>query len=214
MGGGSGRVALKIAPMLVLGLLLVACGFQPMMATPTNQPAVDEQLAQVTIDEIPDRVGQELRNRLIDHFYHDGRPAKPLYRLVIKLDTSQMTLAVQSDVSASRSEWIVTANYQLYYIPNNTLVLSGSSRAVPGYNVTYAQYSSFVSENAAFDRGIVYVGDDIATRVGMYFARDPDQRRKLPPPTWASSLPPAPAAVPTVPSVVHPSSTPANTPNW
>jgi LPS-assembly lipoprotein len=207
-------VALKIAPMLVLGLLLEACGFQPMMATPTNQPAVNEQLAQVTIDEIPDRVGQELRNRLIDHFYRDGRPAKPLYRLIIKLDTSQMTLAVQSDVSASRSEWIVTANYQLYYIPNNTLVLSGSSRAVPGYNVTYAQYSSFVSESAAFDRGIVYVGDDIATRVGMYFARDPDQRRKLPPPAWAPTLPPAPAAVPTVPSVVHPSSMPANTPNW
>ncbi len=214
MGGLSGRAVLKIAPVLALGLLLGACGFRPINGTPSNQPAVAEQLAQITIDEIPDRVGQELRNRLIDRFYSDGRPAKPLYRLVIKLDTSQMTLAVQQDVSASRSEWIVTASYQLFYIPDNTLVLSGSSRAVPGYNVTYAQYSSFVSEGAAFDRGIVYVGDDIATRIAMYFARDPDQRMKLPRPDWAPTLPPGPVAVPSVPSVVHPSTAPTTTPNW
>ncbi len=223
MGGLSGRVALRGVPALVLGLLLGACGFHPMASVPADQPAVTEQLAQVDIDEIPDRIGQELRNRLIDQFYRDGRPAKPLYRLVIKLDTSQMTLAVQQDVSASRSQWIITANYQLIYVPTGQVVLRGSSRAVPGYNVTYAQYSSFVSENAAYDRGIVYVGDDIATRVSLYFARDPDQRMKLKSPEWAttvspaapqSTLPPVSVTVPSVPSVVHPSTLPTTTPNW
>ena len=229
MGGLSGRVAVRVAPALVLGLLLGACGFRPMAAVPSDQPAVSEQLAQVDIEEIPDRIGQELRNRLIDHFYRDGRPAQPLYRLVITLDTSQMTLAVQQDVSASRSEWIVTANYQLIYLPTGQVVVNGSSRAVPGYNVTYAQYSSFVSENAAFDRGIVFVGDDIATRISLYFSRNPDQRMKLKAPDWAASKTPIPAPVPapkptlppatvTVPappsSLAHPSATPTTTPNW
>jgi LPS-assembly lipoprotein len=220
-------VRLASAPVLlvlVLVLALGACGFHPMAGAPSDQPAVAEQLAQVDIGEIPDRIGQELRNRLIDHFYRDGRPAKPLYRLAITLDTSQMTLAVQQDVSASRSEWIVTASYVLTYIPTGQVVMSGSSRALPGYNITYAQYSSFVSENAAFERGIVYVGDDIYNRISLYFARDPDQRVKLTAPDWAKTLPPGspkptlpPASTPTVTtpsSTALPSAAPSTTRNW
>ncbi len=205
----------RVGAVPLLVLVLGACGFHPMVGAQSNQPAVAEQLAQVEIDTIPDRAGQQLRNQLIDRFYRDGRPAKALYRLGLKIESSQMQMAVTQGVSASRSEWIVTATYQLIYLPTGEVVASGSSRAVPGFNVTYTQYASFVSENAAYDRAITTISDDISTRLSLYFARDPDQRMKLAPPDWAKPAPlPNPVTVPTPESVIHPSVTPATTGKW
>ena len=121
-----------------------------------------------------------MRNRLIDRFYHDRRPAAAEYRLEVALEAGEQSLAIEKDASASRAQWTATATYRLVHRPSGKVVLQGSSRAVPGYNVNYYQWGSFVSEQDALDRGIEYISDEIRTRVALYFARDPDQRPALP----------------------------------
>ncbi|MEI7608511.1 MAG: LPS assembly lipoprotein LptE [Rhodospirillaceae bacterium] len=165
---------------LGLALLLGACGFRPMMGGDRADGSVASRLATVEIGEIPDRSGQKMRNLLIDRFYHDRRPAAAEYRLEVALEAGEQSLAIEKDASASRAQWTATATYRLVHRPSGKVVLQGSSRAVPGYNVNYYQWGSFVSQQDALDRSIEYVSDEIRTRVALYFARDPDQRPALP----------------------------------
>ena len=171
-----GRQFIKGAAMLAIVLALPACGFHPMMGAASDQPAVTEQLARVEIAPLKDRSGQMLRNRLIDAFYRDQRAVAPEYRLEISLDTGQEPLAVAKDASMSRGQWSMIAIYRLIHITTGRLMFSSNSRAWPGYNNTLVQYASFVSEQSAFDRGIDFLGDEIKTRVSLFFAREPDQR--------------------------------------
>ena len=151
-----------------------------MMGGGAPDAGVADRLARVEIANIPDRSGQKMRNLLIDRLYHDHRPVKPEYRLDVLLDAGGQTLAVQKDATASRGQWTATATYRLVHIATGKVVFTGSSRALPGYNISYYQWASQVSEESALDRGIEYVADEISARVALYFARDPDQRPALP----------------------------------
>ena len=136
---------------LGLALLLGACGFRPMMGGDRADGSVASRLATVEIGDIADRSGQKMRNLLIDRFYHDRRPAAAEYRLEVALEAGEQSLAIEKDASASRAQWTATATYRLVHRPSGKVVLQGSSRAVPGYNVNYYQWGSFVSEQDALD---------------------------------------------------------------
>ena len=164
---------------LGLVLLLGACGFHPMMGDQRADAAVAERLGTVEIAEIKERAGQKLRNMLIDRFYHDQRPVKPDYRLEVILNAGEQSLAIQKNAATSRSQWTITATYRLIHIGSGKVMLQGASRWVPGYNISYYQWASFVSQDNALERGIESLGDEIKTRVALYFARDPDQRPAL-----------------------------------
>ncbi|MEI6987182.1 MAG: LPS assembly lipoprotein LptE [Rhodospirillaceae bacterium] len=178
-------------PTAALGLILLlgACGFKPMMGTQSDQPEVAARLAQIKISNIKDHSGQMLRNKLIDRFYHNERPVKPEYQLDIILVTGEEALAVQRDASVSRGQWTVSASYRMLHIASGQVLMTGSSRAVPGYNSTFVQYASFVSEENALERGIDYISDEINNRVALYFARDPDQQLKTNPITNPITMP-------------------------
>ena len=164
---------------LALTLLLGACGFRPMMGDGRADADVAAGLASVEIGEIKDRSGQKMRNLLIDHLYRDRRPATPEYRLEIALQAGEQSLAIEKDATASRAQWTATATYRLVHIASAKVVLQGNARSVPGYNISYYQWASFVSQESALERGIEYLSDEIKTRVALYFARDPDQRPAL-----------------------------------
>src|SRR3954452_14938620 len=88
---GSGMVSSArwhrpVGAALVL-LLLAGCGFRPLYGSGAivrdrGEPGT-VSLSDVQIEPIPNRRGQELRNRLIDRFYGDGRPASPTYALAV-----------------------------------------------------------------------------------------------------------------------------------
>ena len=164
---------------LGLVLLLGACGFRPVMGDGRAGGAVAERLAAIEIAEIRDRSGQKMRNMLIDRFYDQGRPLKPEYRLEILLDAGGQSLAIEKDATTSRAQWTASATYRLIHIGSAKVVLQGASHAVPGYNISYYQWASFVSEESALERGYEYISDEIKTRIALYFARDPDQRPVL-----------------------------------
>jgi len=178
---------------LGLVLLLGACGFRPMMGDDRVDGTVSQRLASVEIAEIKERSGQKMRNMLIDRLYHERRPVAPEYRLEVMLDAGEQSLAIEKDATASRAQWTATATYRLVHIGSGKVVLQGASRSVPGYNISYYQWASFVSQDSALERGIEYLSDDIKTRVALYFARDPDQRPTLA--AAAAAAAPAAAAV-------------------
>jgi LPS-assembly lipoprotein len=155
---------------LLLSLtLLPGCGYQPLYGA--NSPAA-QQLPLVQINNIPDRLGQRLRNRLIDRFYSDGRPASPEYTLDISLVPSVYKLGIALDDSATRAELSLAANYTLRNM-QGAAVFTGSTTAVTNFNILRSQYATLIGEQDAYDRGVAQVSEDITRRVSLFFNRDP-----------------------------------------
>jgi LPS-assembly lipoprotein len=155
---------------LLLSLtLLQGCGYQPLYGA--NTPAA-QQLPVVQINNIPDRAGQQLRNRLIDRFYQDGRPASPEYTLDISLVPNVYKLGIALDDSATRAELNLAANYTLRNM-QGVAVFTGSTTAVTNFNILRSQYATLIGEQDAYDRSVAQVSEDITRRVTLFFNRDP-----------------------------------------
>jgi LPS-assembly lipoprotein len=155
---------------LLLSLtLLPGCGYQPLYGA--NTPAA-QQLPLVQINNIPDRLGQQLRNRLIDRFYSDGRPASPEYTLDVSLVPSVYKLGIALDDSATRAELSLAANYILRNM-QGAAVFTGSTTAVTNFNILRSQYATLIGEQDAYDRSVAQVSEDITRRVSLFFNRDP-----------------------------------------
>ncbi len=165
---------------LAVLLLLGACGFRPVMSDGRADGDVADKLDSIEVAQILDRSGQKMRNYLIDRFYQHRRPGTAEYRLDVVLTTDDQKLTIEKDTSASRVQWTVAATFRLVHSASGKVVLQGSSRAFPDYNMSYYQWASFVAQEEALDRGLDYISNDIRTRVALYFARDPDQRPALP----------------------------------
>ncbi|ACI99932.1 LPS assembly lipoprotein LptE [Rhodospirillum centenum] len=171
---------LAAAGLLVLALpALAACGFKPVYgarsasAVGSGAPA-SVQLNQVFIDPLPDRSGQVLRNKLIDRFYHEGRPSDPAYRLAIQLAAQEEDLGIRQDATATRARLRLVASYELIDNRTGQPVYRTFSRAIISYNLLEAQYATLVAQQDAYDRGLTQLADEIQTRLALFFAREPE----------------------------------------
>ena len=171
----------KTCPQFMLGSLLmwgmVSClmllpgcaGYQPLYGSAT--PAA-QQLPLVQVNNIPNRLGQQLRNRLIDRFYGNGRPEAPEYTLDVALNQSIFKLGIEVDDSATRAELNVQAVYTLRN-SQGAAVLTGATTAVNYYNILRGQYATLTAEEDAYDRSVAQISDDITRRLSLYFNREP-----------------------------------------
>jgi LPS-assembly lipoprotein len=156
----------------VLALLLLAgCGFRPLYGDASIVRVRDEPgaigLSEVQIETIPNRRGQELRNRLIDRFYGDGRPVAPNYLLTVTLASSLTKLGIQKDASATRAQLTMTATYKLTDARTRGLVDGGTSKSTVSYNILIGQFATLAAENDAYERAIQDVSDDLTTRIAL-----------------------------------------------
>ena len=71
----------KSLAVIAVAILLAGCGFRPLYGTIGEDLPVTTQLAQIRIAAIPDRIGQKLRNFLLDRINPEGQPQRPLYYL-------------------------------------------------------------------------------------------------------------------------------------
>jgi len=157
---------------LVASALLVSgCGFHPLYGEKEVKGDVATGLTLVDIANIGDRIGQELRNRLIDRFYRSGRPASPRWRLQTSLSATRTSVGIQSNSNATRYKLMVTANYSLIDLATNKQVFVTSSQSIVYYNVLTAQFASFASEQDAYQRAVDDLGEQITTRVALFVDR-------------------------------------------
>ncbi len=171
--GRPGRAARPAAVLALLAPVLLAtagCGFKPLYGG-TGPGSVAAKLEQVEITTIPDRHGQQLRNLLIDRFYEIGRPGNPRYRLDATLIAAEQPLALQKDSTAVRAQLLVNAPYRLVETATGKVVFQANSRSYISYSVLEQQYAGLVTVDAAYDRALVEISNDITTRVAMFLGR-------------------------------------------
>jgi len=145
-----------------------ACGFEPLYGQKSGSSVVAD-LAATKVDLIEDRIGQQLRNTLVEEIAPGGAPQSPRYLLEVKLQENKSTLAIRLDETTSRAVLELQAKFMLRRINDGQVLYDGLSRATTSYNVVNSDFATVSAEADARRRAIRVLGDDIKLRLASYF---------------------------------------------
>ncbi len=162
----------------VLAIGLAGCGFRPLYGE-RDGGSVARDIATVRIAPIADRIGQMLRNELLDRLNPAGEPADPRYALEVRLAVSRQELGLRKDETATRANLRFRSRFRLREAASGAIVYSGRTASVTSFNIVESEYATISAERAARRRGTLLVADSIALRLAAYFNRLRKLRRDL-----------------------------------
>jgi len=151
-----------------VGLVLAGCGFEPVYGTRQGVETTAE-MATVKVEPIEERVGQLLRNNLLDSLNPRGEPGQIKYRLLTQVSESKQELAIRKSELATRSNMNLTASYRLYDVDRKAYVMSRTSTATASYNLLTNEFATLSAEADARERGVRDLSDDITRQLALYF---------------------------------------------
>jgi LPS-assembly lipoprotein len=211
--------------LLSLALSIGGCGFRPLYkplpetAAPGDR-AVADDLASVSISTIPDRSGQQLRNRLQDKLHLPGAGGAPgRYVLHVALGEYQQPLAVRQTGLATRANLYVNATYTMVESTTGSAVLNGSSVGIASYDLLDADFATLTAINDARTRVIERLAEDIRNKLAVHFSTAPAVAAATAPgqPAAGDAAPAQPPVVlvpspATAPTIASPAGTPIDLP--
>lgn len=151
---------------LLLGIGLSACGFQPLYAIKNKTP---EHLAAVNIQRIVNEDGQKLHLLLEDRFYSLHPAIHPaLWDMSVELHTTTQQLGLTENDNATRIRMIIKATINLKKTGDSKATFTTTERSVASYNVLADQYATYAAEQDATDRNLHQLAELIENRVALY----------------------------------------------
>ncbi|MEX2618520.1 MAG: LPS assembly lipoprotein LptE [Alphaproteobacteria bacterium] len=165
----SDRYSARGGALLVALALLAGCGFQPLYGTTASSGGVTEQYQQIHVDPIPDRIGQQIRNFLLDRLNPYGQPARPAYRLTVEPTISITELGIKRDETATRALLLLHVRYSLLESATDRELFAASARSTNSFNIVDSEFATKSAENDALERAAREVSEAIRIRLGIFF---------------------------------------------
>ena len=166
------RVAHKVA-IVFTAMFLAGCGFRPLYATNGAAMPPGVSLGKIYVAPIPERVGYQLRNDLLDLFNATGQTEGADYRLKLSLREQNNPVALRADATITRYNYILRAHYDLFHADATQPVKSGDVNAISAYNVATSPYATVIAERDANDRAATDIAHRIRTELAVYFRSAP-----------------------------------------
>ncbi len=165
------RRLVRIGLLLCATAALTGCGFRPLYGKAGGSDVA--ALSAVQVDQIPDRIGQKLRNLLVERLSPKGQARRTIYTLKVKLTESRHDLAIRKDETATRANLVITANFQLVDSRRaQPGIFTGAATSINSYNVLKSDFATLSAERDARDRALRKIADEIRLRVAAAM-RDP-----------------------------------------
>ncbi|HEY8190410.1 MAG TPA: LPS assembly lipoprotein LptE [Micavibrio sp.] len=169
----AGRFFLRV---LIPGLciLMAGCGFTPLYGSgpASARHEVQDALNSIAIDNIPDRAGQNLRNRLIDRFHTAGTPSSPRYRLTLSpVEENQTDLDITKTADTTRAQLRLSSEATLRDAVTGAVLLTRSLSATTSYNILSSQFTTRVSEDNARLNALDDLARQAELQMVLYFRR-------------------------------------------
>jgi LPS-assembly lipoprotein len=150
-------------------LVLAACTVQPLYGPSPTGTAVSTALARIVIDPVDNRVGQELRNKLI--FDLAGSTTAPVYRMKLTVSSAESALGVTPVESAPAYSLTVSATYAVTSISTGEIVLRGTARGTASFDRVSQIYANTRARLDAENRAAALAADDIRVRLAAAAAK-------------------------------------------
>lgn len=137
-------------------LLLAACGFRPLYATPKGGGTGLTQMALLSV-EAPEAIG-DVVNRAFERRIRGGDDAR--YDLSVKATEQAERLAVQIDASVTRYNYRLVGDYTLVERATGKRY-RGNVISIASFNVVNSQYSTLYAEEQAKEKAAAQLVEDI-----------------------------------------------------
>ena len=147
---------------------LAACGFHPLYGNYGTSSA-DVTFRSIYVEPIPERVGYQLRNDLLDLMNAPPAPAGASYRLKIELRADEKGIAVRETAAITRYSYRLTARYQLLKAGTGDVLKKGIVHSLTSYNVVQSPYATVVADKDAQDRAARDIAERLRTELAVYF---------------------------------------------
>ena len=157
------------AVLLIFGL--VGCGFHPLYGDPGYR-ATDADYAAVEVGDIPGHEGQLLVAAIEDRLNPKGEALPFEYKLNPTLDVQLVSLSFKEDGTVTRYKVKVSSAYTLIRLQDNKQIDHGILRRSNSYNVSDADYSTFVAQQDSIKRAIESLGEKYFIRLSAFFAKN------------------------------------------
>ena len=156
---------------------LTGCGFRPLNHPRLAGGAVTTGLQSTTVEFIDDRIGQQLRNELLDRLNPYGEPDNPQYRLIVDLQEAEQDLGIRKDDSSTRANLLIFATYKLVATSDNSSLLAGRYQSVNSYDILSSQFATQSAREDARRRGAEQIASQIRTRLSLFYLDQAGARR-------------------------------------
>lgn len=156
--------------LIFAAFLLGACGFRPLYGE-IGDDRVADALQKVEVLRIPDRLGQELHNELLDLLNPRGRPADPVHSLEVRLTETKQQLAVERTSFATRANLIVRAQFFLRNVKDleQKPFYRGERTSVASYDVITEKFATIMAEKDARSRAVRALAQDIRLQLAAFY---------------------------------------------
>lgn len=166
--------------LLLLLFWTAACGFEPLYAE-RGSTGVTGRLAGVTVEPIPDRLGQLVHNHLSRGIAPEGSGAGITHRLEVDLLESIEGFGFRSDESITRERIRLVAHYRLVAADTETILVDETTHADSSIDVLLSDYATLAAEQAASERNARQVADTILARIALFMrAQSGEQAKQAP----------------------------------
>ena len=171
---------LKILSMLFLFVGVSSCGFEPLYVEKVGgedlwyynndyDADIVYEMSQIKVEGSTDRIGQLIRNELMDNLTPYGEPKSAKYFLKLRaVGKKTVQQALRDDITATREKVQYTINYSLWSKKKGHLV-SGNSWVYLSYDLLDNPYSTTMDKKKVEKDGAKIIANDISLRIGSYF---------------------------------------------
>ena len=175
-----------ILALFIASITFVSCGFQPVysdkaIVTPAvESPAMRNgnlaaALNSISVGNIADKAGQDLRNMLLDRLYTNGSTAQTVYDLTFSgIGERRRSLGIAKDASVTRSQLELAITMVLRERETGKALMSRELRAVSSYNVLGSQYTTLVTREDAREQGLRELANNAINALELYFISQAD----------------------------------------
>ncbi len=170
--GGGRKAGHLILLAAVTAMALAACTVQPLYAPTAAGTSVIASLGTISIDQVNDRLSQEVRNQLIFQLNGGkGQPANPAYHMKLSVGSSTSALGVTPIASAAAYSITVAATYEVRSVADDKIVLRETSRQSASYNRVNQLYANERAQLDAENRAAAQVAEDIRIHLAAAAAK-------------------------------------------
>ncbi|MBF0323870.1 MAG: hypothetical protein HQL42_02255 [Alphaproteobacteria bacterium] len=152
----------------------VGCGFRPMYGDRAEQKSpTASELAQIRVGAIEDRIGQQLRNALVQQLSPTGEVARPRYSLSVKVSGSSGAVSTDQSGGAALGNMTMTAQFSLVDIADESVsktAFTGTARSITSYRYYGPRYGTIATERDAEDRALSELAGSIRNQLAAYFS--------------------------------------------
>ena len=135
---------------------------------------MSETLSSIYVEPVPERIGYELRNTMIDLLDGPGTAGGASYRLKLALSETTQGIALQNDATITRYNDTLTVTYELSDMAGH-VVTKGTETGLSAYNVLpsspNANYGTLAAQQDADKRAAQDIAERIRFDLNVFFVK-------------------------------------------